>query len=84
MIRWTLFVSLSVAALYGLHRMALWAEARGLTFYRKAGSGGSLGHAIQDLQTTLEPCQRHVVEERRAERDEGAEAGGPPEPATKP
>jgi hypothetical protein len=55
-----------VALLYGLHRLATWAEARGWVYYRKGrgGSGAAAGAAFE-LHSLARPSVRHVVEERR-------------------
>lgn len=76
---WLLMVPLALAALYGVHRLLCGMEARGWIYYRRAGSGGSVSRAVGDLQSMLEPGQRHAVEERRAERSESRENGEPPE-----
>jgi hypothetical protein len=60
------FVALSVLALYGLHRLATWAEACGWIYYRgKRRGGGSLSSAVVGVQSLLQPAAAHVVEERR-------------------
>lgn len=52
--------------LYGLHRLATWAEARGWIYYRKGrGSSGSGGRAMFELQSLAHPSTQHVIEERR-------------------
>jgi len=73
-----LLVPLVLAGLYGLHRLLIRMEDRGWIYYRKAGSGGSVSRAVGELQSLLEPGQRHAVEERRAERSEQREKGDPP------
>jgi hypothetical protein len=65
--------------LYGLHRLALMAEERGWIHYRKAGRGGSIGNALLEVHSILEPQQKHVVEERKREHAEERESGDPPE-----
>ena len=66
--------------LYGVHRLALHAEARGWIHYRKAGRGGTLGNALLEVHSILEPQQKHVVEERKRESAEERESGDPPNP----
>ncbi len=67
------------AAVYGLHRLALWMEARGWIYYRKKrGSSGSLGAACLEMQTLLEPSKRHVLEISRKEDSEQSDSGDPP------
>jgi hypothetical protein len=76
---WT---AVALAALYALHRLALWMEERGWLYYRhKRGSSGALGAAFLEVQALLEPANRHVLEIRRDEASEGDESGGPPDPA---
>jgi hypothetical protein len=75
----TLLALAALVAVYGLHRLALWAEARGFVYYRhRRGSSGALGSALLEVQAILEPARRHVVEERVKQRREGAETGDPP------
>ncbi len=66
--------------LYGLHHLGLWAQDRGWIYYSKGHGGGGLGNALQELQTLIEPGQRHAIEERRKEDQEGEEEGDPPMP----
>jgi hypothetical protein len=69
----------ALAAVYGLHRLALWAEARGFVYYsRRRGSSGALGNAFLELQAIVEPAKRHVIEERVKQRPDASEAGDPP------
>jgi len=75
---WLLLVPIALAGLYGLHRLLCRMEERGWIYYRRAGSGGSVSRAVGDLQSMLEPGQRHAVEERRAERSERSDVGAPP------
>lgn len=66
------------AALLVLHRLALAAERRGDVHYTKAGSSGSLGTALLEVQAILEPAKRHVVEQRKRDEADPQEEGGPP------
>ena len=64
------------AGLYGLHRLALWAEGRGWIYYlRRRASADALGNAFLNLQKIVEPQAGHVVEVRRRERAELSESG---------
>jgi hypothetical protein len=67
-----------VAAGYVLHRMALWADKRGLVYYRTKPKfrGSSLGL----IESVYNPAMEHVVEERGGERARGSqdESGGKP------
>jgi len=74
-----LILALVVAGVYGLHRLALWAERRGWIYYReRRGSSGALGNALLEVHALLEPAQRHVVEERRQDMEEDDDSGEPP------
>ena len=73
-----LFAALA-AAIYGLHRLALWMEARGWIYYKhKHGSSGSLGAAFLEVQSLLEPSKKHVLEISQRDESEEDDAGGPP------
>lgn len=70
----------AAAALYGLHRLALWMEDRGWIYYRRRrGSSGALGDAFLEVQSLVDPGQKAVLEARRQVADEAAEAGDPPD-----
>jgi len=62
-------VCLAAVALYGLHRLAVWAEGRGWIYYRShrmpAGAGGL---AMLEVTTLADPATEHVIEETRAEQ----------------
>ena len=67
------------AALYGLHRAALFAEERGFIYYRKgSGSSGTVGNALLEMQAMLEPSKRHVLEQRLDQSKEEEDSGDPP------
>jgi hypothetical protein len=71
----------ALAGLYGLHRIAVWAERRGWIYYRgKHGSSGSLGSALLEMQAIIEPSKRHVLEERTKDASDTQDAGDPPAP----
>ncbi len=69
-------LSVGAGALYGLHRIALWAEERGWIFYRnKRGSAPWLGVLDQIYKPEIE----YVIEEEssqriRADRNESGES----------
>ncbi|MBZ5641055.1 MAG: hypothetical protein LAO51_20130 [Acidobacteriia bacterium] len=70
-----------IAGLYGLHRIAVWAERRGWIYYRsKHGSSGALGNALLEVHAILEPSARYVLEERTKDDAEADESGDPPDP----
>lgn len=74
-----IFALLALVLLYGLHRLALWAEARGWIYYRKKhGGSGALSSAVLEVQSLFEPSKRYVLEEKRREQVEGEDSGEPP------
>jgi len=74
-----LWVVAVLAGLLGLHRLAMWAERRGWIYYRdRRGSSGTLSSAFLEVQSLLEPSQRHVLEETRRDEAVDDEAGEPP------
>jgi hypothetical protein len=76
-----IWILLTAAALYALHRTAVWMEDRGWMYYRKSrGSIGALGSAFLEVQSMLEPGTRHVIEARLGEEADEKESGDPPEP----
>jgi hypothetical protein len=78
---WLLWVGLAVVCLFGLHRLARWAEARGWIYYRtKHMPPGVAGMAFLEATSILNPQVTHVVEEvrgrqARAEQDESGDGG---------
>ncbi len=67
-------------ALYGLHRLALWAEERGYIYYLKdQPSPGTLSNAFLETQSILEPDRKAMIEVIRDEHEEQADSGDPPE-----
>jgi hypothetical protein len=66
-------------ALYLLHRLARWAEDRGLIYYRRyRPSRSAIGNAFLEVQTIVDPGKRLVLEARRQEPSEEDESGEPP------
>ena len=64
-----LWVTLAAAALYGLHRLARWAEGRGWIYYREhRAPPGAPGLALLEVASLLDPAVEHVIEEAREER----------------
>jgi hypothetical protein len=77
----------ALAAVYGLHRLALRLERDGWIRYARnpADGGAGTGAALGELQRLFEPRTQHVYdlkdENRKPRREaEGGEAG-PPRPA---
>jgi hypothetical protein len=70
-----------LAALWGLDRILLKAEARGWIYYRKKrGTSSRLGSAFLEVQSVLEPDKRHAAEVRKEKGLPGPESSAPPEP----
>lgn len=76
-----LIVVLVCTVLYCLHRLARWAEDRGLIYYRRyRPSRSALGNAFLEVQTIVDPGKRVVLEARRQEPSEEDSWGDPPAP----
>jgi hypothetical protein len=78
-VTWVLAAALVVALVYGLHRLALWADSRSYIYYKTKPKfrGSSLGL----IEGIYNPSVEHVVEERAGERARGSqdESGGKPD-----
>ena len=73
----------AAAVLYGLHRLALWAEDRGWIYYlRRKPTTSSLGNAFLEVQSLIEPEKKQLAEARKAESVEEDDQGDPPEAGT--
>lgn len=84
MFKLALFILFGCAALYTLHRLALWMERRGWIFYKhtRASSGAAsaaLGNAMQELNAFAEPQARYAIEERQSEHKQQDHFDGLPE-----
>jgi hypothetical protein len=64
-----------LAGLYGLHRLALWLEDRGLLYYLRRKPKGGIGPAFLAMQRAVEPGIVHV-ETVRAHADDAAPKPG--------
>jgi aminoglycoside 3-N-acetyltransferase I len=78
-------VAVGIAALYGIHRLAIWAEDRGWIYYRKGhGRSSAATNAAMQVQSLLQPSTGHMIEEQRRrelEREErGDSSDDPPTP----
>ena len=69
--RWLAAAAVFALLLYGLHRLALWADRRGWVYYRTKPKfkGSSLGL----LESVYNPAMEHVIEERGGERARGSQ-----------
>jgi hypothetical protein len=64
-----------LAALFGLHRLALWLEKRGWLFYKHKKPSSSAASCFVALQQVLEPPIQHVLhvkDEKRHQAEEKA------------
>lgn len=76
---WLLWPALAigiVAALFGLDRLGLWLEDRGLLYYRRKKPTSSPISAFVALQQFIEPGMRHVVEVKHHQRSEKEKEAG--------
>jgi hypothetical protein len=65
------------AGIYGLHRLGLYLERRGLVHYWHSKPSGGAGY--NPFQEMVQPQKRHVIQvEEQQVREDGE--GGPPEP----
>jgi hypothetical protein len=76
-----------LAGLYGLDRLALWAERRGWLYWRKMKpTGNALGAMTLELQRIFESGKAtHVLEAQRQSKQAAPDPGaGGPGPAAQP
>jgi hypothetical protein len=71
---WLALAIVAVAALYGLDRLGLWLEDRGLLYYRRKKPTSSPMTALVAMQQVIELGVRHVVEVRHHQRSEEEKA----------
>jgi hypothetical protein len=71
--KWLVIIGGAAVALYGLHRLALWAEGRGWIYYRtNRMPPGAGGMAMMEVGQIIEPEFEHVIEEMRGEQARGS------------
>jgi hypothetical protein len=78
-----LYGLITVIALYAAHRLGCWAEDRGWIYYRKSsGHPGSAAQAFLEIQSMMEPSQKHVLEVMHEDeaKDEQDDSGDLPKP----
>src|SRR5437867_1480853 len=78
---WGAMGLVGLAALYGLHRLCLWLEERGLLYYKHKKPSSSAASCFVALQQFLEPPSQHVLhvkEEKRHPAEEDAGGQGMP------
>lgn len=72
---WCCLAVAAVPALYGLHRLCLWLEGRGLLFYWHRKPDSSALSCLAALQKAVEPGVQHVQqvkEQKRTAPQDGA------------
>lgn len=75
---WLVIVACGVAAIYAMHRLALWMETKGWIYYmHKKASPDTLGNATLGVQQIIQPGAKHVLEVRRNKRIQRDDAGDP-------
>ncbi len=57
---WSLAIVGGLAAIYGLHRLALWLENRGYLYYIHKKPKGSSAGCFVAIQRAIEPQSQHV------------------------
>ena len=71
------------AALYALHRVALWLERRGWLYYVNSREHfGGRGSLLVSVAAAVDPTVRHLIEAQRAfevVEEEGIGDGSPPD-----
>jgi hypothetical protein len=70
-----MLVVAGLGALYGLHRVCLWLEARGLLYYWHKKPSSSAAACFVALQQALEPPTRHVQHVKEEKRHHSEEDG---------
>jgi len=74
-LRWTLYATGGLGAIYALHRLGLWSEERGYIYYlNKKPRSGAAGSFVA-FQQIIEPRMQHVIQVTRVNHlagDEGA------------
>ena len=63
--------------LYGLHRLALNLEERGLLYYKHRQPQGSASRCLVPLQQAIEPPAQHVIEAEEQHAPVEEESGDP-------
>jgi hypothetical protein len=77
---WLVFL-LVLAALYALHRLLRWMEARGWIYWtRSSGMSTRAGNAMLEIQQILEPSKTHIIQMKREDKKKSDASGDPPEP----
>ncbi|HNS06050.1 MAG TPA: hypothetical protein PLB50_04570 [Candidatus Saccharicenans sp.] len=79
MLKIFLWLLLVAVAVFALDRLLLYMEKRGWIYYRKKKpSSSALSNACLEIQQLLEPSKKYVVEIKKDEKKQQAEAGDLP------
>jgi len=79
MLKIFLWLLLVAVAVFALDRLLLYMEKRGWIYYRKKKpSSSALSNACLEIQQLLEPSKKYVVEVKKDEKKQQAEAGDLP------
>lgn len=78
---WLLAIPVAIAALYGLHRLALRLEAQGYLYYLHKRPDSSAASSFVALQQAIDPTAEHIfqVQDERRGRGEDEATGDPPD-----
>jgi len=77
-VRWALLGLAVGAALYGVHRLATYADRKGWIYYRTKPPAGAGSQAIMRATAMFDPTIEHVIEEVTSDRLVVDESGEPP------
>jgi hypothetical protein len=80
---WAAWIAGGLAALYALHRVALWMERRGWLYYVNSREHfGGRGSLLVGVAAAVDPTVRHLIEAQRAfevVEEEGIGDADPPD-----
>jgi hypothetical protein len=77
---WVFGAAGALLALYGLHRLARWMEARGWIYYRSGRGSAAVGNALQALNAIYLPEENYAAEVKIEKGREQDDQGDPVEP----
>ena len=80
-LQWVGALALAALALWLVDRLLLWMERRGWIYWRRSNhrTTVTVGNALLEIQSFVNPGAREVIEARRREESEESESGDPPE-----
>ncbi len=79
---WIIAGVVAAAAVYGLHRLALWAESRGWIYYKNKRRPPGLGLSM--IGQIYQPAIEHTVEEEQSTKQKADQddSGDKPDPGS--